>query len=135
MITNRIDDRWPDFHDYEMRCHCGCQRIAMDVETLDMLQEIRTLTGIPMHVSSGYRCPEYNMRVSYTGMAGPHVLGLAVDTRMFGESVYILVHTAMDAGFTGVGLHQVGDYDSRFFHLDTVITGFRPRIWTYDRDR
>ena len=103
----------------------------MSVDMLDLLQQIRTATGIPMPVTSGYRCPEYNERVSTTGRDGPHTLGLAVDIRIYGESAFILVHTAMDAGFTGVGLRQIGDYYGRFIHLDTMESGLRPRLWTY----
>ena len=132
MITNRIDERWPNFTDEEMRCKCGCERIRMDVEFLDMLQQIRLVTGLPMQVTSGYRCPEYNRVVSRTGLDGPHTSGHAVDIKISGESAFILVHTALDVGCTGLGLKQNGVFERRFIHLDDLESGLRPRVWTYE---
>ena len=84
-----------------------------------------------MHVSSAYRCPEYNDRVSSTGESGPHTTGRAIDILVSGQDALRLVTIAIEHGMTGMGLSQKGDYTSRYCHMDDLTEGVRPHIWTY----
>ncbi|MEO5330361.1 MAG: D-Ala-D-Ala carboxypeptidase family metallohydrolase, partial [Magnetococcus sp. THC-1_WYH] len=52
---------------------------------MDRLENLRREFNRPMPVSSGYRCPMHNARVSKTGFSGPHTTGQAVDIVISGE--------------------------------------------------
>lgn len=114
----------------ELACrHCG--RCEMDEGFMLVLEELRVKWGRPIALTSAYRCPEHNSRVSTTGLDGPHTTGKAVDILISGEDAFELVVLALEIGFLGVGVKQKGG--GRFIHLD--ICGGprfpRPRIWSY----
>lgn len=119
-----------NFSDKELSCHCGCKGIITDEFFLASLQRVRTLYGKPMPLSSAYRCPEYNNKVSSTGFTGPHTVA-SVDVLVYGRDVYRLLWLAMADGFTGIGLNQKGPYSGRFLHLDRLVIEGRPWVWTY----
>lgn len=100
---------------------------------LSMLDALREKLGFPLIVTSGYRSPEYNAKVSETGTTGPHTTGKAADIAVSGQQAYTLIKTALELGFTGIGISQKGA--SRFVHLDILADGEqgapRPRIWSY----
>lgn len=127
---------WQFFAPTEFVCHCGCGGLVIDPEHMDKLERLRCRCGFALVVSSGYRCPEYNAKVSETGESGPHTTGKATDIKILGESAYLLVSFALACDpkthMTGVGISQHGT--SRFVHLDslTEADGFpRPRLWSY----
>ncbi len=125
------DWRWPDFTEDEMRCK-GSGEILMNARFMDRLQSLRDDYGRPMIISSGYRSPEYNAKVSHTGRTGPHTTGRAVDIAIRGEDAYMLLGTALRHGFAGIGLNQRGA--GRFLHLDDLPQADnrpRPWVWTY----
>ncbi len=95
------------------------------------LERLRQAFGKPMRLSSAYRCPDYNARVSHTGLTGPHTTGRAVDVLISGEEAYRLVQLALEYGFTGIGIAQRGPYERRFIHLDDLEGDLRPRVWSY----
>ena len=101
------------------------------VEKLDALREA---CGFPFIITSAYRSPEYNAKVSTTGLKGPHTTGRAVDIQCSGERTYLIIKHAIALGFTGIGTSQSGPHDKRFIHLDdlTPADGFpRPYVWDY----
>lgn len=120
--------RWPHFKRAEMRCK-GSGECRVDPAFMDLLEAIRADYGKPMTITSGYRSPEYNAKVSFTGSAGPHTTGRAVDVSVRGEDAHRLLKTALAHGIMGVGVAQKGE--SRFLHLDMVETGTRPWVWSY----
>lgn len=124
----------PDFTIAELRCRCGCGCAEMDGAFMARLQHLRDRTG-PLAVSSGYRCPAYNTRVSSTGPDGPHTTGKAVDFRIAGPRAHRLAELAFADGLTGLGIRQAGPHALRFIHLDMLTPdetgGLRPRIWSY----
>jgi len=105
----------------------------MDQEFLRRLEELRLAFAQPMIITSGYRCPFYNNKISSTGKAGPHTTGQAVDVAISGPEAYTLVLLALQFSFSGVGIHQRGPHAGRFVHLDNLpVASFpRPRIWSY----
>lgn len=121
------------FKDYELKCkHCGENH--MDMGFMERLEAVRIAYGKPMHLTSAYRCPTYNISVSNTGITGPHTTGKAVDVAVYGGDALKLVHLSMYRGFTGIGVQQKGDFKKRFVHLDRLdedANGPRPWIWTY----
>lgn len=113
-------------------CCGGASR--MDPQFLELVDELRHRVGFPLLVSSGYRCPVHNARVSSTGQAGPHTTGRAADFLVYGPRAFALLRRAQELGFTGVGVRQKGFRGSRFLHLDnlTAADGHpRPWVWSY----
>ena len=126
------DWRWHNFTADEMRCRCGCGRADMSPLFMDVLQTIRMQYGKPMRVSSGYRCPSHNAKVSSTGPGGPHTTGKAVDILVSGKDAHTLLQLCMaHMDVTGIGVSQKGAHDSRFIHIDTIEEGLRPWLWSY----
>lgn len=113
----------------ELQCPC-CDKNRVSAEFLEKLEALRDKVGKPLYVSSGYRCPLHNDRVSHTGLNGPHTTGEAVDILISFETAFLLAKHAFALGFTGVGVNQRGLLDKRFIHLD-ALTVNRPRIWSY----
>ena len=128
--------RWENFTPEEMACrHCGTILIAP--EFMDRLQAMRSKLGFPFLVSSGYRCPAHNAKISTTGRSGPHTVA-AVDLAVFGIEAARLMTAAPGFGFTGRGLLQHGSWARRFIHLDDLEntpSTLRPRVWTYQGEK
>ena len=127
-------DSWPHFSRAELQCRCGCGRMEMQHEFMRRLEKLRKKFDRPMRVTSAYRCPEHNSRVSKTGRDGPHTTGMAVDIQIAGEDALDLLFLAIGHGFSGVGVSQSGPHKKRFIHLDRLkkIPGrSRPWLWSY----
>ena len=112
----------------ELICpHCG--EVRMNERFMVDLVKLREYLGFPLPVTSGYRCPEYNDRISSTGLDGPHTKGCAVDIAVKGDKARALIGAAIAFhGFEGIGVRQKGQ--SRFIHLDKY-TGLSPRPWVW----
>ena len=126
--------RWgPFFLPQEFVCK-GSGILQIDEDFMDELVHLRAQFMKPMPVSSGYRSPEYNAKVSTTGLTGPHTKA-AVDIRIYGTAAFELVQLALARGWKGVGVNQRGAVAGRFVHLDSppgaVMLEPRPRIWSY----
>lgn len=126
---------WRHFTRDEFKCRgtdcCGGANHIVDA-FVDRLDELRERCGFTFPVSSGYRCPIHNQRVSGTGPRGPHTTGMACDIAVAGERAHRLVSEALAMGFTGIGVNQKGS--GRFVHLDDLGNGPgcpRPRLWSY----
>jgi zinc D-Ala-D-Ala carboxypeptidase len=122
------------FKEAEFTCHCGCGKADMEPTFMIWLDGLRRDLRRPMVVTSGYRCPEYNAKVSSTGLDGPHTKGKAADIGMSGAAAFFLVSLAMQRGVQGVGVKQHGPHERRFIHLDTLHhdeAGTRPWVWSY----
>ena len=66
----------------EMACKCDkCgHRADMTDEFMEKIQLLRDKLGVPLKVTSGFRCPDHNAEVSATASrTGPHTTGQAVD--------------------------------------------------------
>jgi zinc D-Ala-D-Ala carboxypeptidase len=123
--------RWPNFRPDELACK-GSGSILVVPAFLDRLQRLRAAYGKPMRVSSGYRSPEHNAKVSSTGATGPHTTGRAVDIAVSGADAFKLLRYAVGYGFTGIGFQQKGPHATRFIHLDDIEDwNIRPTVWTY----
>lgn len=109
----------------ELQCKCGCGRMEISDEFLKWLEVVRVACGFPFVITSGYRCPDYNEKVSGTGRDGPHTVG-AVDVAVTGGQAIKLIEQAWRHGFNGIGVQQKGN--GRFIHLDRRAA---PTIWSY----
>lgn len=120
------------FHLNEFECHCKCGRAEMNQIFLGALDQLRERFGKPLVVTSGYRCPSHNVKVSKSGPNGPHTTGKAVDLAVSRGDAYQLLRLAQDMGFTGIGVQQKGG--ARFLHLDMLPDAPgqpRPTVWSY----
>jgi uncharacterized protein YcbK (DUF882 family) len=119
----------------EFACHgtdcCGGDNKIED-SFVELLDELREQCGFKLPVTSGYRCPIHNQRVSSTGANGPHTTGRAADLGVSRQRAHRVLELALKMGFTGIGLNQKGE--GRFVHLDDLPDAPRqprPTTWTY----
>lgn len=121
------------FSPKELKCKCGtCNSDGSEMSESFMrkMDVIRELCGFPLIVTSAYRCPAYNAKVSSTGENGPHTTGHAIDIKVSHEQAFIFLKIALAQKMTGVGVQQKGA--SRFIHVDDLAAPYpRPRIWSY----
>lgn len=116
------------YSEFDQKGLAGSGEEYMDRSFLANLDALRHKCGFPFIITSGYRSPEYNNRVSSTGLTGPHTTGSAVDIAVSRENAYILLREAFEMDcFNGVGLQQKGG--GRFIHLDSI-EGPK-RLWSY----
>jgi len=121
------------FSEKELACSCGCGRgiYDMDPDYMEVMEAIRSKVGFPLPVTSGFRCPDYNAKISKTGEHGPHTTGRALDIRVDRIRAYQVIQAAIEFGITGIGIAQKGD--GRFLHLDMVERkgDLEYTIWSY----
>lgn len=125
---------WRYFTRQEVQCKCGCACADMDPTFMARLDDLREALQRPLVLSSGFRCPQHNVKVSTTGLAGPHTTGHAVDLAITGQTAFLVLRLAQHLGFTGLGVMQKGAVERRFLHLDDLsdVPGRpRPFVWSY----
>ncbi len=119
---------WKYFKFSEFECKCGCGGNDIDASFVDMLDELRGIVGFPFIITSGYRCPDYNDKISTTGRTGPHTTGRAVDISSSHQNALEIISYGYKVGFSGYGVNQKGK--SRFIHLDDIPRLYK-MIWSY----
>ena len=124
-------NQFPNFSASEFRCqHTGTD--GMDEDFVRCLQQLRTIYGKGMVISSGYRSAEHPIEARKPNGPGAHESGKAADIAIYGADALELLTLALQSGlFTGIGVAQKGSLGSRFLHLDTLEGGNRPTIWSY----
>lgn len=124
----------PHFNESEVACKCGCGMLPR-LDFMEKVETLRVAYGKPLKVTSAARCPEYNAKVSSTGLTGPHTTGRAIDFGVSGADAHHLLRTAMrHCNFTGIGVSQKGPHEKRFLHFDDLPNAEgqpRPTVWTY----
>lgn len=137
-LRSRFPHAWPwrYFQADEIACRCqhdppcvGAGALLILPDFVSKLDALRAAYGRPLGVTSWYRSPVHNAKVSSTGTGGPHTTGRAVDFAVSGADAYRLLRLACEQGFTGIGVSQKGA--GRFLHLDDLETAGRPWIWSY----
>ena len=109
----------------EFKCKC-CGKELMDQHFVEKLDAARDYLEVPFVITSGYRCPEYNDKISSSGTSGPHTTGKAADIALaYGDARKAL--TTLSMRFGGIGIKQHGPREGRFIHVDDLAQ----RIWTY----
>ena len=97
-----------------------------------MLDEVRSMLGRPLVVTSGYRAPDHPLEARKLHGPGAHSFGCAADLRIRStkEAFYVIRRSR----FTGFGLKMHGPREGRFLHVDFWEgreTSPRPGIWSY----
>lgn len=70
-----------NFRSTEFDCHgkgC-CTETPIDEDLIEILQKVREHFGVPVSISSGYRCPVHNSRVGGASKTSYHMQGKAAD--------------------------------------------------------
>lgn len=111
----------------ELVCKCGCGRADMDYNMMIQLEQVREVVDVPFRVTSAFRCPEYNMRVSTTGLFGPHTTGKAIDIACDAWLRARIMEVAYEYGARRFGVAK------NFVHLDWLLPedGFPAAVWSY----
>ena len=115
----------------ELVCRCGECDGWMDDNFMEKLQGMRKEADFGFRLSSAYRCPSHNTKVSSTGVSGPHTTGKAVDILCYGSRASKVLALAYTVGMTGIGVSQKGGHAKRFIHVDNIHADNRPWIWSY----
>lgn len=73
----------------EFECQCGkCTAQMIDTELVDKLQHIRDVLGVPLKITSGYRCIVHNASKTVGGSPNSkHRYGMAADWRTLNRTV------------------------------------------------
>ena len=108
--------RWTNFSPAELASK-GDGSINLSCATLDKLQSLRDVAGVPLIVTSAYRDPEHNKRVG-GAKESYHMRGMAFDIRVDNIDPAWLIAEARKLGFKGVGTYP----RQGFVHIDTRAT-------------
>ena len=117
---------WCNFKPDEFRCSC-CNRLEIASELIDMLQTAREALGVPLTLTSAYRCPDHNSKIKGSSRS-QHLLGKAADITIQSlkpAEVFVIIEDLIDMGELLQG--GVGAYDT-FTHYDIRRTKAR---WNY----
>ena len=107
--------KYPNFTKEEFDCKETGENL-MQAGFMDKLQELRTLYGKPIIITSGYRSPKHSIEARKQ-QPGMHSTGLACDIGCNGQDAYAILKLATALGFTGIGISQKAGLP-RFIHLD-----------------
>jgi peptidoglycan hydrolase-like protein with peptidoglycan-binding domain len=101
----------------EFQCKCGCNAQMIDAELVAKLQQLRDKLGVPLTITSGYRCLVHNNKIGGS-KSSKHLYGLAADWRTKDKSINPVALGILAAEyFDTVGIYWYGT--SAFVHTDT----------------
>ncbi len=109
-----MGDLSPHFSKSEMACRC-CGTLKVEKRLLSALESLRRLSGKPIVVHDGYRCPDHNQQVGGVDNS-EHTRGMAADIKIPGltlQEMYELVLRVPALAHGGIGA-----YDGGFLHVD-----------------
>jgi len=113
------DNFWTE----EFKCHCSyidCHITYVDTDLVGKLQELRSHLGIPIKITSGYRCARHNKDIG--GKKGSyHLIGKAADISV--DVPLVELQELCEERFDGVGRYP----GRHFTHVD--IRGYKAK-WT-----
>ena len=100
------------FRDTEFKCKCGCGQVLVAPLLAERLDSARYYAGIPVLITSGFRCPKHNANVKGSPTSS-HMKGLAADIATPTDGMRCrVVGGLLDAGFTRIGVYPT------FVHVD-----------------
>lgn len=107
------------------RCAPSCSLQDMKQSTMNRLDTMRQLAGIPIVINSAYRPTAWDKSKGRSG-TGAHTLGQAVDIRCHSESNrFKIINAAIKAGFTRIGVAKT------YIHVDDSIRHSQEVVWLY----
>jgi uncharacterized protein YcbK (DUF882 family) len=114
------------FKESEFTCHCcGKGAHEMDPNLLHMLDLVREEMGVPLQITSGYRCEQHNQQVGSKPNSA-HCKGKAVDVACSSSNLRMV----MVCLFVAHGIKRVG-IAKTFIHVDVDDTLPQNVMWLY----
>lgn len=107
-----------NFNRKEFACKCGCGFMAVDIQLIELLQDLRERFNAPLTITSACRCPSHNKKVGGASKS-QHVNGMAVDITVKGMSPQE-VQKQIDEWFPN---SLTMGYGKTFTHLDVRLGG------------
>jgi hypothetical protein len=103
----------------EFACHGSgcCSTVLIDERLVTYVQKIRDHFGVPVKISSGYRCPTHNKNIG-SSTSSRHAKGQAADIVVEGVAPAKVAAYAESIGIKGIGLYETKK-DGFFVHVDT----------------
>jgi hypothetical protein len=98
------------FTQSEFSCKC-CGKVKVNIQLIISLEKLREKVGVPIIITSGYRCPLHNKAVG-GAKHSQHQFGNAVDIKVRGYSPTQVSKLAKECGFTWTKVY------SRWTHID-----------------
>lgn len=119
-----------NFQAKDFDCPCKhCRETLVDLKLIEQLQYMRELLGIPLVVTSGYRCQAHQDELAAQGYEtaknSMHLVGGAADVRTGKHSGVGLERAARKAGFRAVGV------GGSWAHVD--VRDGKDRRWIYSK--
>lgn len=102
----------------------GCKMSDVNEESLRKLDAARRIAGIPFVITSAFRTSAQNSAANGAKNSA-HLRGRAFDIKVSAATRFIVVKSAIDAGFTRIGV------STNFVHMDDDLTLPSPRLWLY----
>ena len=107
------------------KCNPSCSLQDMNQGTIDKMDIVRGVAGMPISINSAYRSPEHDRSKGRSG-TGAHAEGKGIDFKCTNSSDrFKIVEACLAAGFTRIGI------SSTFIHADDSNTHVQRVIWTY----
>ena len=101
---------WQFFTPKEVACR-GTGRLSISCNLMGKLDLLRSRFGSPLNISSAFRSPYHNAKVSGSPRS-LHLFGLAADIPIVGKDKNLIKRLAKDLGFAGFGYYRT------FMHID-----------------
>lgn len=111
-----------DFILKEFECR-HCNTVKLHSKLMEKLQAFRTYLGVPLIVTSGYRCKTHNTNVGGAPNSY-HMKGMAADVRVEGMDSFVLARKADEFDFGGIIIYN------NFVHLDVRTEKWREGGWS-----
>jgi zinc D-Ala-D-Ala carboxypeptidase len=110
----------------EFACQC-CGKENINSELVEKVDKLRGLYGLPIKVTSGYRCPDHPLTVSRP--TSSHAKGLAVDiaARTSRERYMLLELIFKHQLFKRIGISGI----DKFIHVDVDQDKSDQVVWLY----
>ena len=107
-----MGDLSQNFNRSEFACNCGCGSDTVDAELVQILEAVRRKFDQPLIVTSGCRCPAFNMTEG-GAVDSQHLYGRAADFYIEGIPHALVQEACEDVGCGGLGCY------TSFTHVDS----------------
>lgn len=114
------------FSEKEFRnCSPSCSLQDMNQVTMEMLDDARSIAGIPFVINSAYRSSYWDKSKGRSGI-GAHTTGEAVDIRCNTDANrFKIIYALIRAGFTRIGVAKT------YIHADSCMRLPQEVTWMY----
>lgn len=112
----------PNFKVKEFSCKDCSDKVLIDINLVEKLQELRNYLGKPITILSGYRTDSYNKQCGGADNSY-HLKGQAVDIYCSGVKPIVIALFAEFNGLGGIGIYL--NRSQEFVHIDTRENKYR----------